>query len=172
MASLLLWLQNMHLHLKPTKLELSNVTRAVSLVNSKGRFGENQIKSGVQDSLGCCEVSHSTQLVHSIAPMRAASCSPQGIHWHSPIPVPQQGDAPAAHTAQCAQDQVPAGANRGAQHHLSYPKFCSLRVKLHLSGYRGSPPPNNRPAAAPGCMKVQAGGYHLPGLCNQPHREG
>lgn len=71
-------------------------------------------------------------------------CQPrrQGIHWHGPSLVPQRGDAPAAHTAQSAQDQAPAGANRGAdrgaQHQLSYPKFCCLRVKLQLSGYRGT----------------------------------
>lgn len=72
------------------------------------------------------------------------------------------GDAPAAQAARSAQDQALAGANwgaaGGAQRQLSCPKFCCLRVKLPLAGCRGTHLlSNNRPAAAQGCVEVEAG---------------
>lgn len=105
-------------------------------------------------------------LVQGITPTRAASRSPV-LALEAEYPL--WGGAPAAQAAQSAQDQAPAGANwgvaGGAQHQLNCPKFCCLRVKLLLSGCRGTHLLlNNRLAAAPGCVEVQAGGCHLPAL--------
>lgn len=155
MVPLLLWLQNLRLQLEPAKVEVSNFTWVIGPVGSKGSYlgKSSQDIRGARTPLGAAGCPAAPEpswqhhaLVQSIAPMTAASRSPvpapeAGYPLARTQPgAPQRWDAPAA---QSAQDQAPAGANRGAdrraQHQLSYPKFCCLRVKLQLPGYRGTP---------------------------------
>lgn len=134
----------------------------------------------VQDPLGCCRVSCSTWT------QLAVPCPGAEHHSHgSSIPQPR-----ASPRGRVSAARAPAQCRSGGMLLLlTLHRVPRTRLQLGLTGelniillfkgkasvlwvQRVSPSPNNKPAAAPECMEVQAGGRHLPGLCNQPRREG
>lgn len=149
MVPLFFWLRN--LRLQPAKTKMSNFTWAIGPVSSKGScLGKSsqgiRVSRTPLGAAGCPATPGPSwqchALLQSIAPMTAAS--------RSPVPAPEaayllpqpQRSAKVGGCSCSAQDQVPAGAKRGAgggaHLQLSYPKFCCLRVKLQLSGCRGT----------------------------------